>query len=69
MRAAITQDSLRPVETAPSIVFLKPLLADHPKAEAGASAREIALAIVESAFENAGEIQEDDVTVLVVRRT
>jgi len=28
-------DLLHPIEAAPSIVFLKPLLADHPKASAG----------------------------------
>lgn len=31
----LSPDSLRPVAAAPSIVFLKPLLKDHPKASAG----------------------------------
>lgn len=31
----LSPDLLRPVPTAPSIVFLKPLLKDHPKASAG----------------------------------
>ncbi|WP_421787382.1 CatB-related O-acetyltransferase [Hyphobacterium sp.] len=32
---SLPPDLLHPVEAAPSIVFLKPLLEDHPKAEAG----------------------------------
>jgi virginiamycin A acetyltransferase len=31
----LSPDTLRPVAAAPSIVFLKPLLKDHPKASAG----------------------------------
>lgn len=31
----LSPDLLRPIDGAPSIVFLKPLLKDHPKAEAG----------------------------------